>query len=961
MVDKKRTYKRKVNEPNSNSIKFTEISNPYSAYDIESSKWFYHEDLIDKVKNNFESSLPQKLIVIHGMIGSGKTSTLRKMVNEPKLLGDNYVPIYIKLGEYTSKDIGTQLLYFYNKIKESLRDFGYRVDEPIYSYDSSISLDEMKRFILRVENTLSDQVIIILIVDDFVELRQEVYASTKIEVFDFFSHILKERNIFRLILAGKVDITQSFREIKIRKLLNDAYIIELGMFLDFNRIEKLIVEPLADKLEYQPEALKEIIRITGRNFYCQQLLCYYLVDYLNEKKKNICTLDDVHHAVDRALSDKREDFIYFWNNLDYENKILHAALADERITKQEGSFYSIKDSLLLDSILGENRLNETLKKSHIDQHINKIDGRRFDDYPFKIPLYGQWVNRTHALSKTIVENWAKIIENVTLSNLGKILESIPLDTLPFDREVRRNAIEISKKWSLIKKNLVYSNIDESLVKDLVYVICKILKFKIIEETNFRKNVFVIDISQLNLVGFKNVLLFAIPMEELSENDVEYIHDKILLEDKPANPSLVLYFKKSENIQLLTRRHYLGIVLVNERDLIKCSLSSTPTQVFKKDVLIKQIKPSAISLYKIEGPVTQTFYGRHEEIGMILGKKVRNFAIVGARKIGKTSLLFKIISGLPKNTVPVYLDVDSPDDQNYVTFLATLQDELKERYDEKINFTNDLSNFYSVIKKLKQTGRKPMFFIDEVDNLIKFDEGNHFKLLSIFRSLAQERYCQLIISGFERLYHTKKKLKSPLYNFLEFITLDKLKKQDALDLVTEPMKRIGIKYSNDITRELILEYTSYHPNLIQFFCKRLVEEIQDRNEEKYRRTISEKDIDKLYNSFEYEKYVINDFYLFFTQDIEPVERLIVLLLARKYSDKKTFSVPEIRETLKDHKINLSLGRLTDYAANLRLRYILLGEIGGRFRFALPIFPKMLNKRDDIEYLIEEAIEDAKKSL
>jgi len=37
-----------------------------------------------------------------------------------------------------------------------------------------------------------------------------------------------------------------------------------------------------------------------------------------------------------------------------------------------------------------------------------------------------------------------------------------------------------------------------------------------------------------------------------------------------------------------------------------------------------------------------------------------------------------------------------------------------------------------------------------------------------------------------------------------------------------MERIGVHYHNEADRELILGYTANHPNLLQFFCKNLVE-------------------------------------------------------------------------------------------------------------------------------------------
>jgi len=951
----------KNNTANSPSYKvdFVEIPNPYRAYDIETGRWFYHEDVIEKVKMEFESHPPRKVIVIHGFIGSGKTSTLLRMVEEPEMLGQRYVPIYIDSGDTAALDTGAFLLFIYKAIKEALNILGLQIDEPNYSFQSTLSFDHMRLFIDCLGNILADN-IILLIVDDFGKIQQKAAPTALNDIFRFFDYVLHKTNKFSLILAGKGDIFKSFQGTEMSGLLNSAFKIELGMFLERKKIEGLIIAPVKEYVKYEPGALREIVRVTGRNLYCQQLLCYYIIEHLNEKKSRVCTENDVREAVYKTISDKREDFIYFWNNLPYDYKLVFAALADGNVMKREGRFYFMTQSPLLDSILTQPALNELLDRLHDEQHINKIKGRRFDDDPFMLPLYGEWVKTYHPLVQTVVENWEMIAEQVSLSGLGRIMEIIPIENLPLEKDVVRTAIMLSKKWFSIQTQLKQGNTDNNQLNELVYMICGILRFEVKKEPNDRKNVYTINMNRLQLSGLENVLLFVLPRLEYTDNDIQYIQDEILLEDKPSFPSFILCFKKTDKIIQFARKPFLGIALIDENDLSRCVLSSTPLQVFRKDVLITQIRPSVVSPYKTEGPVRATFYGRQDEIGRILGKKVRNFAIVGARKIGKTSLLFKIISEMPPTTMPIYLDLEAPEHQNYTTFLSVLQDKIKEKYNQEVAFQHDLGNFSPVIKELNQTGKKPIFLLDEADILLKFDETNDYKLLTVFRALAQERYCQVLISGFKKLYLSKMEIGSPLYNFLEIITLDKLKKNDAISLISEPMESIGIKYDNPGDKILILQHTSCHPNLIQFFCKSLVERIQDKENKKNRRSITRNDIEELFETFDYEKYVINDFYLFFTEDFGSIERLIILLLLKNYPDKDNFTAAEIKEILNANGIGITLGKLAEYLASLRLRYIFLAEKWGNYCFALPIFPRIL-KGYELDNLIKEAKEDAKKSL
>ena len=78
---------------------FTKIPNLYSPYEIDSGKWFFHEFLIKKIKKEFEAKPSKDFLFIQGYRGSGKTSTLKRIVENRAILGRKYMPIYLDCGE----------------------------------------------------------------------------------------------------------------------------------------------------------------------------------------------------------------------------------------------------------------------------------------------------------------------------------------------------------------------------------------------------------------------------------------------------------------------------------------------------------------------------------------------------------------------------------------------------------------------------------------------------------------------------------------------------------------------------------------------------------------------------------------------------------------------------------------------------------------------------------------------
>lgn len=941
---------------------FVEIPNLYSPYEIDSGKWFFHEDLIKNIKKEFESKPSKNFLLIQGYRGSGKTSTLKRIVENRIILGNEYIPIYLNAGKIRPVELGVFLLSVYKKIKSDLSISDIQIDTPEYSLRTSITIDEIKAFIEKIEEKLQDNKNIVIIFDDVGELLDAEDDTVLNSIANFFKKFIIDRKKFKLILAGRGEKLELVEKKGMYDLLNAACRLELGKFLEKPDIENLIARPVENYLQYDSAAIQEIITITGGNIYCQKLLCYHLINYLNKEQRNVCSKADVHEAVKLTLHDKREDFSYFWNHMPIDARLVAAALADKNVTKQKGQYYFLEESSLLNAIFDEEALHKILTRMAQDRYIKRIEGRRFDDYPYKIPLYGYWVQKKYSLLQTVVENWGWISEHVSLSPLGKIMSIIPIEKIPLEREIVRTTIELSQKWSAIKSSIKQRRIDRKQIEELLFYLCTILSFEIKDKPDDKRTVFTVNMNSLNLSGLEDVLFFIPEREDLTDLDIYYIQDEILRQDKPSNPSFLLCVKKSDKIQELVHKHFLGIVIIEENDLKKLALSSRPVQLFKHEILIKQVKPSLISTYKTEGPVTVTFFGRQDEIGKIVRTRNRNFAVVGARKIGKTSLLYKVREYLPSNTIPIYIDLEAPQDQNYTTFFSLLMDEMKQAYKWVIDFANDLTDMRKLIRELCQkTTKTPLFILDEIDNLLKFDKEHDYQLIKTFRALFNESLCQVILSGYKELYHETNMIESPLYNFCQPIHLDKLKKEDAFALITSPMEGIGIKYDDLEDRELILQHTSCHPNLLQFFCKHLIDKIEEHEAEEDRRTIFKKDIEDLFESIIYENYIINDFYSFFAEDNDPIEKLIILLPLCVLPTKVLFTITEIKNVLKDNNIRLSTGKLMKYLTDLTLRYIFAEERGGKYRFALPIFPEILKRRNNVADLIEEAKEDARKSL
>ena len=256
-----------IDENTASKRSFFKISNPYHAYDLESGRWFYHEDLIKNVKSIFEKRTLKKLIVIQGVQGSGKSSTLRRLGEDKEILGETYFPIYIDSDEFRSNEVNSYLFHIYKKMNKGIRNYKLQPYEQQFWLEQSIPLPELIRFVDRLEQNLAENKSLILIFDEFDKLQKTVENPDVIKsVVNFYHYLINETDKIRLILAGERKIVELARKTNTQDLIentlngNGADMEEIlinlyeGQFKDTEQIHQL--------LDQNTERLYQIIRNT---------------------------------------------------------------------------------------------------------------------------------------------------------------------------------------------------------------------------------------------------------------------------------------------------------------------------------------------------------------------------------------------------------------------------------------------------------------------------------------------------------------------------------------------------------------------------------------------------------------------------------------------------------------------------------------------------------------------------
>jgi hypothetical protein len=251
----------------------------------------------------------------------------------------------------------------------------------------------------------------------------------------------------------------------------------------------------------------------------------------------------------------------------------------------------------------------------------------------------------------------------------------------------------------------------------------------------------------------------------------------------------------------------------------------------RDFAVERINLSTISPFFTRAPVPDhMFFGREREIAEIRSKlATHSVVLIGGRRIGKTSTLQKVNRTFHEaNSPATTYYIDCSQISQHAHFFRRLHRSFKVQSAQ----TDDPTHFDEVVQELteRHPTRPPIFLLDEVDILIRYDQQQEEPLLRAFRALSNERRCQFVFSGEKTLLRALSDPHSVLFNFPKLVKLNPLRPEVVRRLVSEPFEMLNIWLEQpDSLIQQIYEISAGHPNIVQTICQALVEAV-DRDKE-----------------------------------------------------------------------------------------------------------------------------------
>lgn len=552
------------------------------------------------------------------------------------------------------------------------------------------------------------------------------------------------------------------------------------------------------------------------------------------------------------------------------------------------------------------------------------------------------------------------VTNIYISSGGNVQDAVIIGNKNTVVESNFETLkELSSLWSSIKDAFSNKETSEFHVQSnyLIRFFCNHTSIKVTNESKGLDHVYGVladasDIIQQLRVRKQFPIIVvgntSKQFKELVESTnifIREIEKSSELEDTTAIPFGVFIFINDDvdKSDLIENIYLDDVVTINRNKLESIIQSSLPSKALV-DEIVDQIGLAKLNPYIYSGPAPdRIFYGREEEQRTIEEKiSGSNYAIVANRKMGKTSLLFKISDKLRapfKDNLVINLDLQHV--FNYTEFYKQLLGLFPRFQDVDNPREDDIPNYLSLnLSKILQSRQplgKVIILMDEVDELLNYDCLNKEKLFRVFRSLSQTQSIRFVFSGTTILVDRLNSPESPFFNFCEQIIIGRLAKAPSEALVIEPMSKLGIRFL-DQTKVVqdILGFTDRHPTLVQYVCAKLVDKVFKEK----RTSISTADVVAVLETQSY----IDDIFKIIWGDIKSDEKLIIYLTW----NMESFTKLELIHLLNKEKIELknldnSLRRLEYYS--------LLSTERDHYKFSYKNFAKYFELFHDVSELIE----------
>ena len=372
----------------------SEMINPYiaGAPVTEKTMFFGRQDVFQWVQRSLTGKFVNHILVIHGQRRIGKTSVLKQI---PFHLPPTYIPVFFDLQGRTHTTIDRFLWRLAKEIARAVRDAEdislAESTKEEYAEDAELFQNQ---FLPQLSQAIGDRRLL-LIFDEFDSLEEptakEMLAQ---DLVPYLSRLMHAPGPLAFIFC----IGSSGRKLEhMQASYTDFFRIALYRkisFLEKEEAARLITQPAAGVIEYAPQAVEDIFRITSGHPYFTQLLCHELFGYCQKSGKTRIAPRDVEALLDDVVERGTVNLKFVWDDASDSERYVLTALSlseDGRDAKSIHKFLQGKKVRLSQREVGDSL-----------RHLQEKDVLASDN-TFTVDLMRLWLLENQPLERVIEE------------------------------------------------------------------------------------------------------------------------------------------------------------------------------------------------------------------------------------------------------------------------------------------------------------------------------------------------------------------------------------------------------------------------------------------------------------------------------------------------------------------------------------------------------------------------------
>jgi AAA+ ATPase superfamily predicted ATPase len=386
---------------------FTTITNPYIVGNpIRTSDMFFgRDDDFQFARQKLTSERAGLVLVFCGERRSGKTSMLFQILDGR--LGREFLPVLIDMQYFAA--ISRDQDFYASVVREIVRAVYPEAEQHERRQRFNLPSDSAAQsfeLILDDAMTAHPDKTFLFLFDEYEILESKIdRGELSHMVIPYLAGLLERKRRISFIFTGSRTLEERPTQ-HWRVMIGKAQYRKIS-YLSPADTERLIVRPVAGRVQYAGAAVASILRLTSGQPFYTQVICQNLVDYLNEARRVTIEPSDVSAIVDTIVDNPLPQMIYFWDSLPFDQKIalslLSESLGDEAAWANASRLLTMATDNGVPVGMSVAALEVALERLFEQELLEKSGERMFR---YRIDLLRHWIRRMHSIWQVIKETSA---------------------------------------------------------------------------------------------------------------------------------------------------------------------------------------------------------------------------------------------------------------------------------------------------------------------------------------------------------------------------------------------------------------------------------------------------------------------------------------------------------------------------------------------------------------------------